>query len=498
MLADVKENRTWAQAWYFPRVPDSDRKALFRFYQYDGLTLDVASIYTAWLAKQQKPTEPPPTKPWAQKPLKSGEINPIEAFNKEHTPGEILERNGYIRKKNRWLCPHSTTGIPGVLQAKNCKDGRFRVYSTHGSDPLNDGFTHDAFDLYCMLECGGDFNKAMDWSPEITEHNRELFRQEKTQQKKPKNNALTQNSGFTLPELMNRQFPPICWAIPDILPEGVALFAGPPKIGKSWLALNLALAKATGGLALGKYQCAPGGVLYLALEDNFRRLQRRFTQALPAFAETPPKGLHLYTEWSRIGAGGEQQVIEFLEKNKDVNLIIIDTLAKIRPPKKSNADGYAQDYAIGEALKPIIDKYRITILVLHHTRKMTDDSGDAFMDISGTLGLTGGVDGLLVMKRAPGGAVLHITGRDVEEEAALSLSFDRKSAVWSIDNTLNLSLERLRVVELLQKYPDGLRTKAIGDHLETPGSIRKLLGAMLKDGQVIQENRRGVYKLPYK
>jgi hypothetical protein len=108
---------------------------------------------------------------------------------------------------------------------------------------------------------------------------------------------------FTLQELLARQLPPIRWAIPDILPEGLTLLAGKPKLGKSWLALSVALAVAAGGVALGTYPVKQGEVLYLALEDNERRLQSRAKQLLASMSSVP-NSIAFELRWPRLDQGG--------------------------------------------------------------------------------------------------------------------------------------------------------------------------------------------------
>jgi hypothetical protein len=164
MLAPVPENRTWSQPWYFPRVPDEPRKALFEFYAHDGALLAV---------------EPPPYTP--HKPQQNENLtgwrNPIKEFNQSLSVHDVLIRNGYIKKGKKYLRPDSSSKIPAVQVCLNCADDVERVYS-HGGDMLNDGYAHDAFDCYRLLECGGDLRTALGWRPEITKHNQRLYKQE--------------------------------------------------------------------------------------------------------------------------------------------------------------------------------------------------------------------------------------------------------------------------------------------------------------------------------
>lgn len=157
MLADVKENRTWSQAWYFPRVPAQERLNLFVFLQFSkGENLNADAITQDWLKNnpQPEPTEPPPLKPKQPINETNGRRNPIKEFNQSFSVHDVLMGNGYTFKKGAYLRPNSDSGIAGVKLCLNCKDGIERVYS-HGGDKLNDGFAHDAFDCFRLLSIAG-------------------------------------------------------------------------------------------------------------------------------------------------------------------------------------------------------------------------------------------------------------------------------------------------------------------------------------------------------
>ena len=114
----------------------------------------------------------------------SGSRNPIEEFNQSHTVAEVLQQNRYKpRGSDRFIRPGSSSKAPGVVILRNCTDGIERAFS-HGADVLNDGFAHDAFDCYRLLECGADLNTALKWNPEITQHNQRLYKQAGSKQNK--------------------------------------------------------------------------------------------------------------------------------------------------------------------------------------------------------------------------------------------------------------------------------------------------------------------------
>src|SRR5450759_1390743 len=198
-------------------------------------------------------------------------------------------------------------------------------------------------------------------------------------------------SGITAAELMEKIFPEPRWAIPGILPEGLNLLAGKPKKGKSIFALNIGLSIALGGLALGKIPVEQGAVMYLALEDTERRLQKRIKQMMP-YSEAPA-ALHLFTKWPRMDAGGLELLEAKISEIPNIRLIIIDTLQKFRNPTKGNANLYVEDYETVTKLKDVADRMGVCLLLIHHLRKA--ESNDIFDTLSGSLGLTGGTDGNL-------------------------------------------------------------------------------------------------------
>ena len=234
---------------------------------------------------------------------------------------------------------------------------------------------------------------------------------------------------YTALELQSKVFEPVKWAIPDILPQGAALLAGSPKIGKSFLALNLASSIAEGGIALGDILTEQGRVLYLALEDNERRMKERFGK-LQSDDIPWPDTLSIAHDWPRLHEGGIPAIEQWLMANPDARLVIIDTLAKFRPPKGKTESVYESDIAIGHGLARLAEQYGVAILLIHHTRKLEAD--DPLDTISGSLGLSGGMDSVLVLKRSRGTAEaeLFVTGRDIKEEKTHGLTFDTPTCSW--------------------------------------------------------------------
>ena len=172
-------------------------------------------------------------------------------------------------------------------------------------------------------------------------------------------------------------------------------------------------------------------MLYLALEDDYARLQKRLSQM---FGMEGSENFYFATKSKSLNDGLERQLVTFVTEHKDARLIIIDTLQKVREVG-GDKFSYASDYEIVTKLKAFSDKYGICFLVVHHTRKM--ESSDSFDMISGTNGLLGAADGAFVMqkeKRTDNKAVLEVAGRD-QQDQKLWLNFNRERCVWELTKT---------------------------------------------------------------
>ena len=302
-----------------------------------------------------------------------------------------------------------------------------------------------------------------------------------------------QPSIFSLPDLLSWELPPVRWTIPDMLPEGLTLLAGKPKLGKSWLALTIALSIAAGGVALGAQPVERGDVLYLALEDNARRLQSRARRLLESMTETP-SNLEFALDWPRLSEGGLAYLEEYLKAHPDLRLVVIDTWARVAPPTgERRCSQYEGDYESLTPLKRLADTYHVSILAVHHLRKT--GSSDVLDEIIGSTGVTGAVDGTLILKRDRGqtDATLFVTGRDVEREQQLALSFDATTALWTlVGNAEELCCTRARqeILDLLREQgPDGMSAREIAVTLpKNYHTTRSLLRKMEDVGEVRHAN----------
>ena len=234
---------------------------------------------------------------------------------------------------------------------------------------------------------------------------------------------------ISMKELYNSVYqskPPI---IKGLLYPGTYLFVGAPKQGKSFLMLQLAYHVST-GTPLWDYEVRQGTVLYLALEDDHPRLQSRLYRM---FGTDAAQNLFLSTWSKQLGGGLAEQLEAFVQKHPDTQLIIVDTLQRIRSAG-SEKYSYANDYEIIGALNTLASKLGVCLLLVHHTRKQQAD--DKFDMISGTNGLLGAADGAFILekeKRTGKTATLDIVGRD-QQEQRLFLQQDLETLRWLLDH----------------------------------------------------------------
>jgi hypothetical protein len=299
-------------------------------------------------------------------------------------------------------------------------------------------------------------------------------------------------------DLQGMTFPPVRHILPGYIPEGATIIAGKPKIGKSWLTLDLSLAATADRFTLGTLKPAQGDVLYLALEDNNRRLKRRMAKLWPSTEARWPERLTFVTDWKRADQGGLDDIEDWCRSVADPVMVIIDTLEKFRPIQNGKSPAYTADYAAVTDLQKIAGRHRIAVVINHHDRKMEAD--DPFDTVSGTLGLTGAADTIIVLKRHAGAVTLHARGRDIEE-VETALQFERTTCRWTILGAaaeVYISNERAAVLNVLAGAgEDGLAVSEImaATGSNNRGAMDTLLFKMKESGEVVRL-KRGIYALP--
>lgn len=264
--------------------------------------------------------------------------------------------------------------------------------------------------------------------------------------------------------LMSRPLQPLNFVVDTLISQGLHILAGSPKVGKSYLALWLAVTAAKGEPVWGM-QVKQGTTLYLCLEDSQLRIQNRLFDV----TEDAPPNVHFCTESRILGDGLTEQLEQFLGEHPDTSLIIIDTLQMIRGTVYDNT--YANDYRDLSALKHLADAHSIAILLIHHLRKEKAD--DVFNRISGTTAISGAVDSsftLVEEHRGSGRARLSCIGRDIEYR---ELDLQRNT-----DNVWEVTADSYRQPELLGGKVVFLLSALLKEHsafIGTPTELAKLI-----------------------
>ena len=305
-----------------------------------------------------------------------------------------------------------------------------------------------------------------------------------------KENRLLTIDGETL---MSQPLTPLNFVVDTLLSQGLHILAGSPKVGKSWLALWLAVTVAKGEAVWG-VGVKQGTTLYLCLEDSTLRIQNRLFE----ITEDAPASVHFTTNSDTLGKGLEEQLRAFLSEHPDTVLVIIDTLQMIRGTGYDNT--YANDYRDLSALKRIADAHGIAILLIHHLRKELAD--DVFSRISGTTAISGATDSNFVLrksKRRENTATLYCTGRDIPYRE-LALEFDGEDHGWKLlsDDCEQTEQPSERILfllsELLRRQPEiSAPAKVLLEKIDpagaewlTPNSfshrIRKSVDALRRNG----------------
>lgn len=347
-----------------------------------AVLLDMQQHWDAWkpcfdsaLGIKQEPLSISLRQPLQTEQL-PGRRDPIQEFNQSFSVGEILTRNGYQQKvRDRFIRPGSESKAPGVAIMRNCADGIERIYS-HGGDVLNDGFAHDSFDCFCLLECGGDYAKALAWNPEITKHNQRLYMQEQTKDA-PESTPLDEGSqGQSLPK--NKPlFPlisaarltvkpvPTNWLIQNIIERGsLNLLFGEPSAGKSLFALDWAFCMAS-GIDWHGSRTQKTDVVIIAGE-GFAGMARRLKALETKYGKTVPEQLYISERPADLsdekGAAWVAGSIKALCRNP--GLVIVDTLHRNMDGDENSSQDIGRFIAnLDSFIKPL----GAAVLVVHHS-----------------------------------------------------------------------------------------------------------------------------------
>lgn len=278
--------------------------------------------------------------------------------------------------------------------------------------------------------------------------------------------------------ILEKKFKQVAYIVEGLLSAGLITFSGSPKSGKSWAAISLVHAVATGKPLFDTFEVKKSGtVLYLALEDTPRRIQSRL---LALGLGATDKLEFAYS--SSMGDDGCAMLERWCEEHPEALMIVIDTLQRFRMPTSGRQNAYEVDYAAMSAIKRIADKFSVAILLIHHLKKGKAD--DPFERVSGSTAITGAADTniLLLRERASGEATWHITGRDIED---LELAMSFEGGRWRMLG----DAKSHRASKAEQAVIDAI--KAVGEPA-SPKKISELMGRRIGSRQLLRMQEHGI------
>ena len=303
-------------------------------------------------------------------------------------------------------------------------------------------------------------------------------------------------------DLKKRNYPPVKWIVQDLLPEGLTILAGRPKAGKSWMAQSLVASVSAGLPVLGYFQPNQGQCLSLALEDNERRFKSRMLKILDG--KDPHPDAHFANQWPNLPHAIDK-LQQWVEEHRECQLVVVDTLAKIRNRSQGKDGVYQADYEDIGAFQQFASQYGIAIVLVHHLRKASDNDADEFNAISGSAGLTGAADSMWVLTRPDRSAmqgVLQITGRDISDRK-YSLRWDQDRAHWlydgigdkpQVDNDVHAKL-----LEVIQDLGGSCGIREAASIIDKPVStVSRLMKEMEDLGLLLRPTKSGPFQLAIK
>lgn len=264
---------------------------------------------------------------------------------------------------------------------------------------------------------------------------------------------------FTAAELDKLDLPPVQWAVPGLLPAGLSFLVAAPKMGKSWLALDLCLSVAAGGEWLGR-KVNQGPTLYLDLEDSANRAQARMRTLLNGFTAAPETCTFRLLA-PILGPELFKILDEWIAANPGAKVVCIDTFQKVKPAAGKNETSYSADYRICAPLQSWAQQHNVCVLLVHHTNK-NKGSADIFEGVNGSQGLMGSADAVLMLTKSGGRfaeeATLSVTGRDVDMDQ-YAARFDKSTCRWellgTVDEQTRQSFENSPAVQTIKELTAG-------------------------------------------
>ncbi len=441
----------------------------------------------------------------------------IATFNAQNNIVDLLERHRYTHAHgNRWIRPDGKSGSVDVFKEENISfhwSSNDTLHRTNGSGPV----PVDPFQVYTVFEHGGDHEAAFiaakkalglwveppaapempSWmadAPPLADNPTPVASGSPNTSTQPEKPA-PRRVEWSAADLYDAEFPPPKYAVNGLIPEGLSMIIARPKIGKSWLALQIGIAVGTGGHALGE-TVTQGKTLYLALEDSPLRMQDRMFHKQRAPRETQ---ITVMNEWPSLS---DDRAINALIKKIETDgytLEIVDTLQRAVGGTSVVKDAAKLSKILG-ALQQFALRQHVAILLIHHSRKTASDlavgGGDVIDDAMGGTEIAGVVDAMLGIyrKRGDTSATLRITGRDIGEHD-LAIKFDKELFCWQVvgdADTVKENTLQAAIMETLDQLGKVATLSQIAKYLERDkGNVKREIMELVNKGVLIALEKVG-------
>lgn len=290
-------------------------------------------------------------------------------------------------------------------------------------------------------------------------------------------------------ELLSTEWPEQRWAVEDLIPEGVTILAGKAKSGKSWAALSLALSVADGTPAFDRFPAEQGEVLYLALEDNPRRMQQRVRKLLSGRDRMPNGLLTIECQWPTIEEGGMEELDGWLSDHTNPRLVVIDVMRRFNPIGYS----YSKDSDKIEQLGAMALRHHCAIIAVMHMYKgpgVSATTPDWMDKVQGSVGVTGAAQAIIGLSRERGSenGLLRVTGKDVQEQD-VKMVYNAERGTWIAASTVDceatvMSDERSQIFDTITANPGATAPEAAKTMGKTYNNVRHLMWAMVAQDQL--------------
>jgi hypothetical protein len=285
------------------------------------------------------------------------------------------------------------------------------------------------------------------------------------------------------------------WIVPGYIPEGLAILAGNSKIGKSYLCLDIAAAVAAGEPCLNGPVCEMGDVLYIAAEDEPRRIAQRLLDREPDKGLWPMDRMSLVPK--PLARPAVTEIKEWIEEVANPRLVILDTMGRCLPEPERT--GYQKDVDRLSPIHEFTTRENLAILLVTHTNQTKIEPGDDWMTrVTGTTGIIATADTTMLLdaRRGDPDGVLHVTGRDIPDRED---TIRRVGAWWQVFDGPKVGAlgdRSVQIVEWVSAQPAPVGAQNISTALDIPrATVDVYLGRMVKANHLSKPSR-GMYWKP--